>query len=178
MVIIGGRATPQSILKQLRAQIAPGQPFDSHATQRKATMNSPRPRTTRDAALKAALRVMRDYLRDRKHHIPVCAWELKMARRIMNVMIDKYGWIARDWDKCLQEVGFDPETLEVIDEFRWSVALEMIHDPNLENTFPFKEFRKRLLLALEARENGLEAPSQDEPSSRSAVLERLGIELD
>lgn len=138
---------------------------------------SPRPRTTQDAALKSALRVMRDYPKDRQHHIPLAGWELKMARRLMNFRTDKYGWIARDWDACLREIGLNPESLEVIDEFRWSVALEMIHDPTFEGTFPIKQFRERLILAREAAANGLEPPSEDEPSTRHQMLSNLGFDL-
>jgi hypothetical protein len=141
-------------------------------------MNSPRPRPTLNAALKSALRLMRDYVRDRQHHIPVAAWELRIARRLMNVRTDKHGWIARDWDEFLREVGLNPETMEEIDPSRWSVALEMIHDRTFENTFPIKQFRERLILAREAAANGLEPPSEDEPSSRRQFLGNLGLELD
>jgi hypothetical protein len=121
---------------------------------------------------------MRDYVRDRQHHIPVAAWELRMARRLMNVRTDEYGWIARNWDAFLREVGLDPETMEEIDPFRWQVALEIIHDRTFENTFPIKQFRERLILAREAAANGPEPPSEDEPSSRRQFLENLGLDLD
>jgi hypothetical protein len=141
-------------------------------------MNSPRPKATINAALKPALRLMREYVGDGRHHIPVTAWDLRMARRLMNVRTDKHGWIARDWDAFLREVGLDPETMEEIDPFRWQVALEIIHDPTFENTFPIKQFRERLILAREAAANGQEPPSEDEPSSRRVFLENLGFELD
>jgi hypothetical protein len=122
---------------------------------------------------------MRDYVSDREHHIPVAAWKLRMARRLMNVRTDKHGWIARDWDKFLREIGLNPETMEEIDPFRWQVALEIIYDPSFENTFPYHEFRRRLVLAKMAQQPAALGQSRpDAPSQRRVFLENLGLELD
>lgn len=122
---------------------------------------------------------MRDYVGDGQHHIPVAAWELRMARRLMNVRTDKYGWIARGGDAFLREVGLDPETMEEIDPLRWSVAQEIIYDPAFENTFPYHEFRRRLALAQMAQQPAALSQSQpDTPSQRRVFLENLGLELD
>ena len=79
----------------------------------------------------------------------------------------------------MREIGLDPESLEVVDEFRWSVAEDMIFDDSLGNTFPYDEFRRRLALAKMAQQPAALSLSQpDAPSQRRVFLENLGLELD
>lgn len=146
---------------------------------------SPRPKTTRDAALKAALRLMSAYACDGKHHIPVAAWELKMARRLLRFRTDKHGWIGnKSWEGFIREVGLNPETMEELDPFRWAVAEEMIFSDEFPKTFPYSVFRERLALAREAAlnadcvHNTTESVDESEPSNRRQALEGFGLELD
>jgi hypothetical protein len=143
-------------------------------------MNSPRPRTTLNAALKTALRLMRDYFRDGKNHIPLANWEIRKACRLLNVKTGRHGSRADEhWAALMREIGLDPETMEEIDSFRWAVAEDMIFDDSLGNTFPYDEFRRRLALAKMAQQPAALSLSQpDAPSQRRVFLENLGLELD
>jgi hypothetical protein len=148
-------------------------------------MNSPRPRTTLEAAIKPALRLMRDYICDGRQHIPLSAWDLKVARRLLRVRTNKYGWLGnKSWQSFMREIGRDPESLEVVDEFRWAVAKEMIFSGEFPKTFPYSVFRERLALAREAAlnadcvHNTTESVDESEPSSRRQALEGFGLELD
>ena len=136
-------------------------------------------RTHSDRALIEAIRHTRDYLGDSKYHPALTKWHYAKARRILSVDASlKWGWLLRwHWQRRLREIGLDPESLSVTDEFRWSVALEMIHDPALANTFSIKEFRERLNIA-RLKERSPDAQNAPEPEQRRVMLERFGIELD
>jgi hypothetical protein len=90
------------------------------------------------------------------------------------------GWLMRkSWTRYLREIGLDPESLKIEDQFRWSVARELIDDATYTKTFPIGEFRRRLAVArLAEHRSTLEYAPAEEPSERSVALGNLGIELD
>lgn len=136
-------------------------------------------RTHKQEPLIEAIRHTRDYLRDRKYHPALTKWHYGKARRILSVDASlKWGWLLRwSWNKRLREIGLDPESLQIVDQFRWTVALGMIYDETLDNSFTIEEFRERLALA-RLKERSVETESAPENESRRALLEGLGIELD
>lgn len=132
----------------------------------------------KQVAVLEAIRQTRNYLRDCRYHPELTRQHYAKARRFLGVDICRWGWLMRDrWANRLREIGLDPESLQIVDEFRWSVAWEMANDPDYARTFPIEHFRKRLALArlgeqLVAKEN---APQSER---RREVLSNLGIELD
>lgn len=117
-------------------------------------------------------------MRDSKYHVPLTTWHWMKARRILGVNAAQWGWLLRSkWSDRLREIGLDPESLEIRDDFRWSVALEMIYDPALERSFNIDEFRRRLATARLAKFSP-ETESAPTDNGRRAMLEGMGIELD
>jgi hypothetical protein len=129
----------------------------------------------------AAIAIIRDYLRDGKGHPQITKWEWHKACRMLGVSSRHGPWLMRClWNSRLREYGFNPETLEVIDEFRNEVWFEMMADPQWSWRWTITEFRRRLTLArLEQNEPQAYKPAEsEEPSAGRSFLERCGIELE